>query len=124
MLFSNPRVLPALLLCVGLALVLIRGQELRAMKQSWTEADIDTAVELNYALDLARESSRTRAVANPTEAQKRQRQADIRQELTELYIEAPKRVRREFNQGILMSLIGGMLLVIVLILQRRGILKR
>lgn len=123
MLFSNPRVLPALLLCVGLGVVLIRGQELRNTPE-WTERELETAVELNFALDLARQGSSGQTVAPMTEAERQARQADIRRELIATFVEPRQQREKEFRQGLWMSIAGAVLMAIVLVLQQRGILKR
>ncbi len=119
MLFSNPRVLPALLLCMGIGIVLLRGQELKNL-QEWSPADIQTAVELNYALDLAR-TQETRTLS-PEE--KAQRQARIRQDIEATFVIPQQRARTEYRQGMWMAGAGAVLMALVLLLQQRGILKK
>ena len=119
MLFNNPRVLPALLLCIGLTIFLMRGQELKELQQ-WNPADIETAVELNYALDLVRQG----ANEAPTEAEKQARQAEIRREIEQTFIEPQQRIQREYEQAKWMAIAGALLMVVVLVLQQRGILKK
>ncbi|MGJ8668625.1 MAG: hypothetical protein ACSHXK_03965 [Oceanococcus sp.] len=119
MLFSNPRVLPALLLCIGLTIFLMRGQELKNM-EAWNPSDIETAVELNYALDLVR---RGEAPA-PSELEKQTRQAEIRSEIVETFIAPQEKTKREHEQAKWMAIAGAILMVLVLLLQQRGILKK
>lgn len=119
MLFSNPRVLPALLLCIGLTIFFMRGQELKQL-QAWNPSDIETAVELNYALDLVR---RGEAEA-PSEAEKQSRQAEIRREIEQTFIEPQEKTKREHEQAKWMAIAGAILMALVLLLQQRGILKK
>lgn len=119
MLFSNPRVLPALLLCIGLTIVIMRGQELKSMQQ-WNPQDIDTAVELNYALDLVRRGQTTPLSSSEETARK----AEIREEISQTFVEPQKKMQREYEQAKWMTGAGAVLLVIVLVLQQRGIIKR
>ena len=119
MLFSNPRVLHALLLCIGLTIFLMRGQELKELQQ-WNPSDLETAVEINYALDLVRQGG----TEPPSEAEKQARQAEIRREIEQTFIEPQLKIQREYEQAKWMAIAGGVLMVIVLILQQRGILKK
>ena len=119
MLFSNPRVLPALLLCIGLTIFFIRGQELQEAQQ-WNPQDIETAVELNYALDLVRRGE----AQDPSEAEKKARQDEIRREIEETFIAPQQKMRREYEQAKWIAIAGGLLMVLVLVLQQRGILKK
>lgn len=119
MLFSNPRVLPALLLCIGLGVMLIRGQELDAMP-SWTQEDIETAVELNLALDLARMNRDAPDQLSP--AEKAEHRERLRQEIQETFIDKRAKLEAEYRQGQWMAIAGGVLMVLVLILQQRGII--
>ena len=119
MLFSNPKVLPALLLCIGLGLILVRGQELQTI-QAWTPEDIETAVELNLALDLAR-----RAESTPlSESEKAARKAAIREEIQKTFVEPQEKIRTEYRQGFWIAGAGLVLMILVVVLQQRGIIKK
>lgn len=125
MLFSNPRVLPALLFCVGIAVFYMRGKELDAMPD-WSAADIETAVELNLALDLAREQQRD-ADGNPVTINAQdmeQRKQAIREELQTTVIAKREELETEHRQALIISIVGAVLMVIVLVLQRTGVLKK
>ncbi len=119
MLFSNPRVLPALLLCIGLTIMIMRGQELENL-QKWNPQDVETAVELNYALDLVRRGT----VEEPSEAEKTARQDAIRQEIQQTFVNPQEKMQREYEQAKWMAGAGALLMILVLILQQRGILKK
>lgn len=119
MLFSNPRVLPALLFFIGVAIIFMRGQELEQMK-NWHPEDLETAVELNLALDLARSGHAAPLSADEREA----REAAIRQELIETFVEPKQRMETEYRQGFWMAGAGLFLMALVMLLQQRGILKK
>lgn len=119
MLFSNPRVLPALLLCLGLSLLYVRGKEMKTL-QAWNPQDIETAVELNYALDMARREQ----TAPASDTEKQARKAGIRKEIEATFVEPQQRIRREYTQAKWMSGAGLVLMLIVLGLQKRGIIKK
>ncbi len=124
MLFRNPRVLPALLLCIGLGLGGIRAWELHDMPD-WTPQDIETSVELNYMLDLAR----SRASASdpipvlPPEEADRRKQA-IRQDVLHETRGQRQKLESEMRQGILLVVVGALLYLGVLVMQKRGILPK
>ena len=120
MLFSNPRVLPALLIIIGLGILIIRGQEMDQL-QAWNPDDLDVAVELNYALDLARLGP---DAATPPPAEAEQRKAAIREEIIRTFVEPQQRLQTEYRQAQWMIGIGGALMIVVLILQQRGILRK
>lgn len=119
MLFSNPRVLPALLFCIGAGLIFLRGQELEKM-QSWNPADLETAVELNLALDLVRSGQNEELSATEREARK----AAIRADLEETFVLPKQRAQTEYRQGFWMAGAGIVLMMLVMLLQQRGILKK
>lgn len=119
MLFHNPRVLPALLVVIGVTMLYLRGQQLQDIQQ-WNPQDIETAVELNYALDLMRGGQET----EPSEAEKQARLSDIRQEIVSTFVEPQQRIEREYEQAKWMTGIGLVLMLVVLILQQHGILKK
>lgn len=119
MLFSNPRVLPALLFCIGLTVLIMRGQELKNMDQ-WNPDDIDTAVELNFALDQVRRDE----TSSLSDSEARTRKQEIRQEIEQTFVEPQKKMQQEYEQAKWMTGAGAILLILVLVLQRRGIIKR
>ncbi len=119
MLFSNPRVLPALLLCVGFALAAYRWYELQNAPVPDPQ-EIELAVELNYALDLARADK----AGNPMpDAQQRvDDKARIRAEIEE-YMDAERQeLQTQITQGLVAGLLGLALYLGVLVLQRRGVI--
>ncbi len=119
MLFSNPRVLPALLFCIGVGIIFLRGQELDQTKD-WSPQDMETAIELNLALDLVRSGHQ----GELSDSEKQQRKAAIRSELEETFIKPQQRIRNEYRQGFWMAGAGVVLMVLVMLLQQRGILKK
>lgn len=119
MLFSNPRVLPALLVCIGLTIMILRGNELKNLEQ-WTPQDLERAVELNYALDQMRAGQ-----AEPLSPdQEAQRKIEIRAEITSTFVEPQRKAREEFEQAKWITGAGVVLMLIVLVLQHRGILRK
>ena len=119
MLFSNPRVLPALLVCIGLTIMILRGNELKNLEQ-WTPDDLDRAVELNFALDQMRNGE----PASLSTAEQNARMAEIRAEIRSTFIEPQEKAREEFEQAKWITGAGVVLMLIVLVLQNRGILRK
>jgi hypothetical protein len=119
MLFSNPRVLPALLLCIGLGIALLRGQELQAIPES-TPATLERDVELNYAMDMLRSGQ----TGDVSESEKTTRKQEIREQIQTTFIQPRAQMQTEYRQGLWMAAAGAILMALVLILQQRGIIKK
>lgn len=119
MLFSNPRVLPALLVCIGLTIMILRGNELKNLEQ-WSPQDLERAVELNFALD----QMRTGQTEPLSPAQETQRKNEIRRDITTTFVEPQQKARKEFEQAKWITAAGVVLMLIVLILQNRGLLRK
>ncbi len=118
MLFRNPRVLPALMLCIGLGLAGIRGWQLRELVMP-QGAELDQAVELNYVIDLARSrSSAMDPIPTLPPDQAAEHKARIRAELLALAETERSRLRTEFYQGLLLIAGGGLFYMLVLYMQR------
>lgn len=119
MLFSNPRVLPALLLCVGFALAAYRWYELQNAP-SPDPQEIELAVELNYALDLARADKEGKPM--PGAQQRIDEKAKIRAEIEEFMDGERQELQTQITQGLVAGFIGLALYLGVLVLQRRGVI--
>ncbi len=120
MLFSNPRVLPALLLCVGFGLAAYRWYELQNAPPPDPQA-IELAVELNYALDLARAEKAGKPM--PDAQQRVDEKAKIRQEIEEFMGAERETLQTQIVQGLVAGFLGLALYLGVLMLQRRGVIS-
>ncbi len=119
MLFSNPRVLPILMMCIGIGIIAVRGPQIEKF-QDWGPQDIDTAVELNLALDMVRSGPDITL----TEAQQQARKEQIRAEIMQSFVLPQQKMREEYRQGYWIAGIGFALFILVLLLQQRGLLKK
>ncbi len=119
MLFSNPRVLPILMMCIGIGIIAIRGPQIEKF-QHWAPEDIDTAVELNLALDMVRRGDEVTLSEEEQEARK----AQIRSEIMQTFVLPQQKMREEYRQGFWIAGIGFGLFILVLLLQQRGLLKK
>lgn len=117
MLFSNPRVLPALLLCVGFGLAGYRWLELQRIP----EPDIELAVELNYALDLARAEKAGESM--PDAQQRIDDKAQLREEIRSHLDGERQELKNQITQGIVAGFLGLALYIGVMSLQSRGVIK-
>lgn len=117
MLFSNPRVLPALLLCVGFGLAGYRWFELQRVP----EHDLELAVELNYALDLARAEKAGETM--PGAQQRIDDKAQLRAEIQQHLDGERQELKNQITQGMVAGFLGLALYLGVMSLQRRGVIK-
>lgn len=120
MLFSNPRTLPALLLCVGFGLAVYRWYELQHTPAPDPQ-EIELAVELNYALDLARAENAGKPT--PGAQQRVDEKAKIRAEIEEFMGAERETLQTQMTQGLVAGFLGLALYLGVLALQRRGVIK-
>lgn len=120
MLFTNPRVLPALLLCVGFSLAGYRWFELKNSPPP--DADqIALAVELNYALDLARQEKAGETL--PGTQERIDQKSALRQEIV-AHIEGERQIlKNQVFQGLVAGFLGLALYLAIVTLQARKVLK-
>lgn len=119
MLFSNPRTLPALLLCVGFGLAGYRWMELRRMPPLDPE-QVELAIELNYALDLAK--AEKAGTPMPDAAQRKLDKEQLRAEIEEHFNGAQAQKETEIWQGLAGGAIGLVLYLGVLFMQRKKVI--
>ena len=120
MLFSNPRTLPALLLCIG---VFLAGHRWYQLEQTppYDAEEVELAVELNYALDLARAQRDGQPL--PDAQQRLDDKARLREEIEAHFYGKRNELQTQIQQGIIAALIGLVLYVGVMVLQRRGVIR-
>lgn len=120
MLFSNPRVLPALLLCVGFGLAGYRWFALERIPPV-DEGEIALAVELNYALDLARREKDGEPA--PGAQQRIDDKRALREEIVAHIDNERTELELQITQGLIAGFLGLVLYLGVLVLQARGVVK-